>query len=207
LVEDAGTGMDERVRARALEPFFSTRDPGRLGLGLPVAQAVVAHHGGTLDLVSVPEVGTTVRLCFPTAGGTTRTFASAARRATVARVLVVEDDAAVREALGAVLGQEGHVVLEAADGPGALEAVRREPVDVALVDLDLAGMSGLEVARQVKRVQPRARIVLVTGWPGRLDDATLTEAGVDRVIEKPVGVGEVLSALDAVLVLRPTVQP
>jgi len=207
LVEDAGTGMDERVRARALEPFFSTRGPGRLGLGLPVVQAIVAHHAGTLDLVSVPEAGTTVRLGFPTAGAAARVFGGAAGRAAVARVLVVEDDAAVREALATALAHDVRAVLSAADGPEALEIVRREAIDVVLADLDLPALSGIEVARQVKRIQPQARVVLVTAWPGRLDDATLAEAGIDRVIDKPVGVEEVLSVLDAVLGRRPVVRP
>jgi signal transduction histidine kinase/CheY-like chemotaxis protein/putative methionine-R-sulfoxide reductase with GAF domain len=204
LVEDAGVGMDEEVRARALEPFFSTKGPGRLGLGLPVVQAIVAHHRGTLELVSVPQAGTTVRLGFPTASGAAAHSVPASRSGTAARILVVEDDAAVREALVALFRRERHAVLAAAEGAEAVEVARREVVDVLLVDLDLPGPSGLEVAREVRRVRPRARAILLTAWPGSLDGALLTAAGIDRVLEKPAGVDEVLAALEAVLADRPT---
>lgn len=206
LIEDAGTGMDESVRARALEPFFTTKGRARLGLGLPVTQAIVAHHHGTLDLVSVPEAGTTVRLGFPTAGATARVFETPIRQSAVARILVVEDDAAVRDALVQLLSQEGHVVLGAAEGGQALALAQRERLDVVFTDLDLAGLSGLELARQIKRLWPKVRVILLTAWPGRLDDAVVGQSGIDRVIEKPVGVEEVLAALDAELARRPSFQ-
>jgi signal transduction histidine kinase/CheY-like chemotaxis protein len=206
-VEDAGVGMDEEVRARALEPFFSTKGPGRLGLGLPVVQAIVAHHRGTLELVSVPQVGTTVRLGFPTASGAAGQSVRASRPGAAARILVVEDDAAVREAFVALFRREGHAVLAAAEGAEAVELARGEVVDVLLVDLDLPGPSGLEVTREVRRVRPRARAILLTAWPGSLDSALLTAAGIDRVLEKPAGVEAVLAAIEAVLASRPTFRP
>jgi CheY-like chemotaxis protein len=186
--------MDEAVRGRALEPFFTTRGPGRLGLGLAVVHAIVTRHEGTLDLTSAPGRGTTVCVVLPPA--------SATRGAPVpgpTRVLVIEDDAAIREALVALLRDRGYIALAAADGPAGLAVVEREPVDVVFTDLAVAQVSGFDVARAVKRLRPGTPVVLVTGWPGRLDEADVAGSGIDRVIEKPVGAAEMLAALDAAL--------
>jgi len=195
-VEDAGPGMDERLRARALEPFFTTKGAGRLGLGLPVAQAIVARHQGTLELASAPGQGTRVTLVLPPA--------TAARPAGggPARVLVIEDDGAVRAALVELLQRQGHVVLAAADGSEGLALVERESVDVVFTDLTVAAVSGFDVARTVKQLRPRTPVVLITGWPGRLDPAAVEASGIDRVVEKPVGAAQVLAALDSALALR-----
>jgi CheY-like chemotaxis protein len=193
-VEDTGPGMDEAVRGRALEPFFTTRGPGRLGLGLAVVQAIVTRHEGTLELTSAPGRGTTVCVALPPA--------SATRGGPVpgpTRVLVIEDDAAIREALVALLRDRGYIALAAADGPAGLAVVEREPVDVVFTDLAVAQVSGFDVARAVKRLRPGTPVVLVTGWPGRLDEADVAGSGIDRVIEKPVGAAEMLAALDAAL--------
>lgn len=207
VVEDTGAGMEEAVRARVLEPFFSTKGPGRLGLGLPVAQAIVAQHRGGLDLVSLPGQGTVVRLTFPIAGGPRPGGGGAETESGPARILVVEDEAPVREALVALLAQQGHSVLAAADGREALELVQREPIDVVFTNLGVPEVSGLELGRAVKRIRPGTPVVLVTAWPGRLDAATLEENGIDRVIEKPVGAPEVLTALEATLAIRRATRP
>jgi CheY-like chemotaxis protein len=119
-----------------------------------------------------------------------------------ARVLVIEDDAAIREALVELLRGRGHTALAAADGPAGLAVVEREAVDVVFTDLAVAQVSGFDVARAVKRLRPGTPVVLVTGWPGRLDPAEVAASGIDRVIEKPVGGTEVLAALDAALAGR-----
>ncbi len=203
LVEDRGSGMDEAVRIRALEPFFSTRGPGRLGVGLAVVQAIVTRHRGALELSSAPGEGTRVRLTLPTA----------ARRAEPPgngippRVLIIEDEAAVREALAGVLGQHGHVALAAADGEEGLAIIQREVVDVVIADLALPGRSGLEVARAVKRIRPGTPVILITAWPGRLDATAVEASGVERVIEKPADAAQVVEAVEALLAARREAAP
>jgi len=198
-VEDRGSGMDETTRARALEPFFSTKGPGRLGLGLPVAQAIVARHHGTLQIESAPGVGTTVRFSLPTVASGRRPVGATTP---VARVLVIEDEAPVRDALVEALTQQGHVARVAADGRAGLAVVEGEPVDAVVTDLVLPEMSGLEVAGAVKRLRPGTPVILVTAWPGQTDAACLERNGVDAVVEKPVGLSEFRSTLTLVLARR-----
>jgi signal transduction histidine kinase/CheY-like chemotaxis protein len=198
-VEDHGSGMDETVRARALEPFFSTKGPGRLGLGLPVAHAIVARHHGTLRIESAPGAGTTVRFSLPTVASGRRPVGATAP---VARVLVIEDEAPVRDALVEALTQQGHLARVAADGRAGLAVVEGEPVDAVVTDLVLPEMSGLEVAGAVKRLRPGTPVILVTAWPGQTDAACLERNGVDAVVEKPVGLSEFRSTLTLVLARR-----
>lgn len=196
-VEDEGPGIDPELQGRVLEPFFSTRGPGRLGLGLPVAQAVAARHQGRLVLDSAPGRGTSARLLLPAGSEPAPDPPAAPGRG--ARILVVEADPRVRETLAALLEREGHQVLQAGRALEALGIAEREVVDAVLTSPGLPDGSGLEVATVVKRLRPATGVVLLTAWPGRLEDADLQRAGVDRVVEKPADAGEVRRALDAVL--------
>jgi signal transduction histidine kinase/ActR/RegA family two-component response regulator len=198
VVADGGPGMEDAVRARALEPFFSTRGPGRLGLGLPVVQAILERHRGTLDVASAPREGTRVRMRLPTAAAAPARVAAAPP----ARVLVVEDEAPVREALVDALTRHGHVPLAAAGGEEALALLEREPFEAAVVDLALAGRSGLEVAQAAKRLRPGTPVIVVTAWPGRLHAAAVRASGVDQVLEKPVAAAQVLESLERLLAAR-----
>lgn len=210
LVEDRGQGMDDGVRSRAGEPFFSTKGAGRLGLGLPVAQAIVARHRGVLEIDSAVGIGTTVRVTLPTLSGTDGPASrptAPSDGASGILVLVVEDESAVRGALVEALEQHGYAALTASRASDAVALVDREAIDVVFTDLALPDGSGLEVARAVKRARPGVRIVLLTGWPGCLEASAVSGSGVDVVIEKPVGLAEVQAALATVLSGRSPARP
>jgi signal transduction histidine kinase len=206
-VVDRGRGMDPGRRARAAEPFFTTKGPGRLGVGLAVTEAMAARYGGALDIESAPGRGTTVRLRLPTAAGAR---AGERRADTVPsghrRVLVVDDEESVRETLVQGLRRDGYDVHATADVGEAVALLGRECVDVVVTDLVLPGGSGLEVARTVKRMRPGTRVILLTGWPGRVDPQTLESHGIDAVVEKPVGL-DALRATVAMLVGRAPAPP
>jgi signal transduction histidine kinase len=201
-VIDHGRGMDEATRVRAGEPFFTTKGPGRLGVGLAVARAAAARHRGELAIETAPGCGTTVRLRLPAAAGTWRAPHAVARGPAPARprlVLVVEDESAVREALVLGLARDDTLVRGADDIAAALNLLHREPVDAVVTDLALPSGSGLEVARIAKRLRPATAVVLMTAWPGRLEERTLETHGVDAVVEKPVGLDTLRTTLAALL--------
>jgi DNA-binding response OmpR family regulator len=118
----------------------------------------------------------------------------------------VDDDRAVRETLGQALEREGHVVQAASDVGEAVAILGREPIDLVLTDLVLPGGSGLEIARTAKRAHPTIPVILVTGWPGRVDPQTIAEHGIDAVVEKPVGL-DTLRATVASLLGRASARP
>jgi DNA-binding response OmpR family regulator len=168
---------------------------------------MAARYGGALDIESAPGRGTTVRLRLPTAAGAR---AGERRAETVPsghrRVLVVDDEESVRETLVQGLRRDGYDVHATADVGEAVALLGRECVDVVVTDLVLPGGSGLEVARTVKRMRPGTRVILLTGWPGRVDPQTLESHGIDAVVEKPVGL-DALRATVAMLVGRAPAPP
>ena len=206
-VSDRGRGMDEATRSRADEPFFTTKGPGRLGVGLAVVRGMVSRCGGEVDIESTPGQGTTVRLRLPTAAGP-RTApvqpepAASGQR----RILVVDDERSVREAIVEGLTHAGYVVYATGDVGEAVSVLGREAVDLVVTDLVLPGGSGLEIARTVKRAHRGIPVILVTGWPGRVDQETLEAQGIDAVVEKPVGL-DTLRATVAALIGRASARP
>ena len=206
-VSDRGRGMDEVTRARADEPFFTTKGPGRLGVGLAVVRAMASRYGGELDIESAPGVGTTIRLRLRTAAGP-RT--GPVRPDPVSpgprRILVVDDETAVREALVEGLTRAGYVVHGTGSVRDAVAFLGREPVDLVVTDLVLPAGSGLEIARTVKQTHPGIPVILLTGWPGRVDQETLESQGIDAIVEKPVGL-EALRTAVATLIQRFSARP
>ncbi|MDW7968728.1 MAG: ATP-binding protein, partial [Thermoanaerobaculum sp.] len=197
-VSDNGIGMDEETRARALEPFFTTKPTGT-GMGLPTVFGAVQRLGGHVELDSAPGRGTTVRLLLPL-----RRLppfqAPPAEAVTLPplRILFVDDEPLIREALGHALEQEGHHITCCQSAEEGLEAFtqalgRDEAFDVVITDLGMPGMSGRELAAKIKGLSPTTPVVLLSGW-----GTTLGERGpnqVDAVLSKPASITAVCSTL------------
>nr|WP_314446053.1 PAS domain-containing protein [uncultured Sphingomonas sp.] len=172
-IGDTGTGMPAEVAARAFEPFFTTKEVGKgTGLGLSMVYGVARQSGGTARIDSRTGEGTTVRLFFRQAEGAAvkpgaaGTVDGGDMRAAeqAARVLVVDDDADVRGFVVASLEDLGYEVAEACDGVEALQQFRREPPDLVVLDYLMPGMSGAEVAREIRNARPEQPILFVSGY-------------------------------------------
>jgi len=170
-VADAGTGMDETTLKRATEPFFTTKGTGKgTGLGLSMVHGFVVQSGGAIDIRSAIGSGTTVQLWLPATESaaldpseTTPRRKGKGKRAY--RVLVVDDDPLVSSGTAGMLEDLGHSVLEAASGNAALELLRSEPpFDLVITDHAMPGMSGTELARQLRQTWPTLPVLLVTGY-------------------------------------------
>lgn len=188
-VSDTGIGMPPEVLARVFEPFFTTKGPDKgTGLGLSMVFGFVKQSSGHITIYSEPGEGTTVRLYLPRAVGVALSPAQRIGQPILlphgsATVLVVEDEAELREVICAVLRDLGYRMLEAANGVEALRVLDESDgtVDLALVDVVLpGGMNGRDVARRLKEVQPRLRILFMSGYTenaivhhGRLDDGVI----------------------------------
>jgi two-component system response regulator AtoC len=113
------------------------------------------------------------------------------------RVLVVDDESAIREVLATFLEQHGFAVRTAPDGASALALLQTEPVDVILVDLQMPGISGLEMAFEVHKTKPHIPMALITGTPKSIQLATLRQTGISRVFAKPFDLEELVAWLQA----------
>ena len=193
-VSDTGHGMTPDVTRRVFEPFFTTKPDGKgTGLGLAMVFGFVKQSGGHVKIYSEPGEGTTVKLYLPRALGA---VAAAGQRAGApvelpkgsATVLVVEDEAAVRESACAILADLGYRVLEAADGEEALRVfgANASAVGLLLTDVVLPGqVRGRELAERVLALRPDVKVLFMSGYTensivhhGRLDDGV-------RLLGKP----------------------
>ena len=178
-VSDTGGGMDEATLQRAAEPFFTTKGAGKgTGLGLSMVHGVAAQSGGVMRIASQTGAGTTVELWLPVSE--TGLVADASPAITLygnagrpCRVLVVDDDPLVVASTAAMLEDVGHVVIEALSAARALEMLRQDAsVDVVVTDHAMPGMTGAELARQIKQNWPALPVILATGYaelPNRED--------------------------------------
>ena len=171
-VSDTGQGMPPDVVERAFEPFFSTKEPGRgTGLGLSTVYGFAEQSAGHVTIASEVGKGTTVDLYLPRAdaGAETREPQAADAVPLSAEnevVLVVEDNAEVRELTLQRVEGLGYVALEAESGPAAIALLESgEHIDLVLSDIVMAGgMSGYDVARWIRKHAPAVRVVLTTGY-------------------------------------------
>jgi signal transduction histidine kinase/CheY-like chemotaxis protein len=188
-VADDGVGMPAEVRRRVFEPFFTTKGVKSTGLGLSVAYGIIQRHGGELTVDTEEGGGTTVTFRLPKAARrpSAPPPAPGVPPSSRLRVLVIDDDAAVREVVADMLGEDGHAVLQAASGPEGLERLRgAERVDLVLTDLGMLGMNGWEVARAVQAAYPATVVGLLTGWDEELAPKPVEGSRVDLIVRKPV---------------------
>jgi signal transduction histidine kinase len=199
---DTGVGMDAVVRQRLFEPFFTTKRDGR-GLGTSVVYGIVARHGGEIDVSSVPGQGTAFRIGFPITesapASPEASERSEAGRVEQARILLIEDDAPVRDTYTDALALHGHDVVALASGDEASELFPHESFDLVVTDLSMTGISGLEVARRVKTVDPSVPVILVSGWAVQQNRAKILDAGVDYVLAKPCLIEDLLTTVQQAL--------
>ena len=203
-VGDTGTGMSAEVAAKAFEPFFTTKEVGRgSGLGLAQVYGFVRQSGGTVRLNTAPGAGTVVTVLLPraTAPGAEGTEDGSPTAMQPRCVLVVDDDAAVREVAAMMLAGMGHRVIEAGSGKDALALLERSDctVDVALLDLSMPGMDGTATAAAVRALRPGLPLVFVTGYA---DVAAWPDVADVPVVRKPFRQHDLETALLHVLAMQ-----
>ncbi|MBB3221522.1 ATP-binding protein [Pseudoduganella umbonata] len=202
-VVDQGCGMTPEVLRRATEPFFTTKGPGT-GLGLAMVHGFVQQSHGRLDIESKPGVGTTVRMIFPVADQAGAAHAPAAQARPVpadgkATILLVEDNEDVRELGRIMLEAHGHAVVSAASGEEALRLLEEHeggghgPIGLLFSDVIMpGGMTGVQLAEEVRRRRPSLPILLATGYMEQLPDARSLPF---PVLPKPYQESELMSRI------------
>jgi CheY-like chemotaxis protein len=206
-ISDTGVGMTPEIRDRVFEPFFTTKEKGRgTGLGLAMVYGFVKQSGGHVTIYSEVGHGTTINLYLPRADRAPIT--KSADRATDntalpkrETILVVEDDDRVRQLTIKRLKLIGYRVLEASDGPRALEILRRgETVHLVFTDLVMpGGLSGREVAIQAREIVPGIRVLLTSGYAEELVRGDELQRERLKVLRKPYQQSELVAALREVL--------
>ena len=190
-VTDSGEGMTPDVAAHALEPFFTTKAPGKgSGLGLPQVLGVAKQLGGGVEIETAPGQGTTVTVYLPRAAAGDHSSPPPPPGLDLPtealqglRLLLVDDDADVRAVAAAMLRDLGCQVTEAADGDEAITRMRGTPVhEAALIDFAMPGLNGGQTATALRAVRPGLPVVLMSGYT---DLDALADAWSGPVLRKP----------------------
>jgi signal transduction histidine kinase len=201
-VSDTGIGMSKEVKEKLFQPFFTTKGNG-YGLGTSIVYGIVARHGGEIQVSSEEGGGTTFLLSLPVVNGPSEVQPSekvaGVKKEGPAKVLVVEDNDLNRDMFGRYLTEMGHDAVLAANGKEMLPILERESFDLVITDLSMPGISGWQVAEQVKKRSPNMPVILVSGWAIQQDDARLRESGVDFVLQKPCTLSDFQEMVDKAL--------
>ena len=201
-VSDSGEGMTPDVVERAFEPFFTTKpNHEATGLGLATVYGIATQAGGSVGIASQPGIGTTVTVLLPSSAGQTPEEPPELEPATTGghgeTLLVVEDEAALRDVAGRILSRAGYRVIAAEGGPQALElaALHDGAIDLLVSDVVMPGMLGKELAERLVHERPGTRVLYMSGYaqPVLASQGTL-DPGV-ALLEKPFSAEDLLTAV------------
>lgn len=202
-IVDTGVGMYPEVRSRIFDPFFTTKGKAGLGLGLAVSFGIIRRHGGNIEVESQYGKGSEFRIALPLAKlaekitNEVEPVSSASLpaislnadsrpcEARITRLLVVDDEDFIRNLLGEILEGENCEVYLAESGTEGLKLFKEKEVDAVFTDVGMPGMSGWELAREIRQLNKQIPIAVITGWGEAVGSYEQKEAGVDWVVAKP----------------------
>jgi signal transduction histidine kinase/ActR/RegA family two-component response regulator len=210
-IVDTGIGMTEEVRRRVFDPFFTTKGVTNTGLGMSVSYGIIKRHGGEILIESEPGKGTTFIIHLPTGymdeigdEKMVRTvpITPLALEGGGARILVIDDEDSVRKILYQMLKAKGYEVVVASSGEEGIERFKEEPFDLVFTDLGMPKISGWEVGRALKGINPKVPIALITGWGVELNKDKMKESGIDLVVSKPFNFDQVVRLVSEAMELK-----
>ncbi|MBT4138565.1 MAG: hybrid sensor histidine kinase/response regulator [Candidatus Latescibacteria bacterium] len=184
---DTGIGMDEETQKRIFEPFFTTKVNIGTGLGLSTVYRTITTWGGTVDVITAPNAGTTFKILLPTDQELGKAAVENVKpendqELRRKRILIVDDDVTIRNVLHRFL-RDRHIVDTAENGQSCLEKAKNANYEIVFIDLGLPDLRGDLVAEQLKEMAPETVTVLITGW--ELSDIDFNESAFDFSLAKP----------------------
>jgi PAS domain S-box-containing protein len=207
-VSDTGTGIDATVMKRIFEPFFSTKQTGKgTGLGLAAVYGCVKNHHGSVSVESEPGKGTLFTLFLPTVGAAKKVAASPIKSEEgmirgKGHVMLVDDEEGIRALASRALRKLGYRVSMCADGAEAIDFYRQHSgeVDLVILDLIMPNVDGRTVFREMKKINPLVRVIVVSGFSAESAAAECLHEGALDFLSKPFWVGDLSKAVATYIV-------
>jgi CheY-like chemotaxis protein len=213
-VSDTGVGIDEESQTHIFEPFYTTKQIGKgTGLGLATVYGIVKQHGGWINLYSVVGKGSTFKLYLPAIAEAPATPSGEKNIEQMPggteTILLVDDEAYIRRLGRRILERLGYTILEATDGCEAVELYGRgdKRIDLAILDLSMPRLSGVETLMQIKGIQPDAKVILSSGYARNGNEELPERAAGTAYILKPYRPADLARTVRRVLDARENSQP
>ena len=202
-VKDTGPGIPEEIKDRIFDPFFTTKGEGKgTGLGLAIAYGIIKEHRGVIEVISREGEGTCFNIYLPVAKVVEKKETEKREKLQIASkgnetILLVDDEELIRTLVKTVLEDNGYRLLTASDGMEALELISKgkEPIDLVLLDYNMPKMSGLEIAKYIKTINPKIKIVICSGYHINID----RNKDIDDILLKPFKIEELLNKIQTTL--------
>lgn len=205
-IRDRGTGIPTELIDKIFDPYFTTKQGGS-GLGLAISHAIISKHDGLISVSSRPGEGTTFTIHLPASVNQQRPMENGGVIATTrsgARIMIMDDEAMIRDITASMLTMLGHDTIETEDGSQAVERYRQEhqagrPIDLVIMDLTIpGGMGGKEAAQAILAIDPEAKLVVASGYSNDPVMAHYQEYGFAGAINKPFQLREMVALLNQV---------
>lgn len=207
MIRDSGHGMTPEVMERIFDPYFTTKSIGEgTGLGLAMVHGMIVSHGGAVTVESTPGAGTTFTLYFPCIQASVGepTPSQGALSPGAGRIMIVDDEPMLASAMQALLTRLGYDVSPYTSSREALVAFAAQPerFDLVVTDQTMPGMTGEQLARELRHCRPDIPIILCTGFSHVINAERVREQGIDAYYMKPMDMQELSSTIQRVLEQR-----
>ncbi len=205
-ISDNGSGMDEETKKNIFDPFFTTKEREKgTGLGLSIVHGIVKRHQGLIDVQSTKGEGTTFSIYLPLAPVVERVDMSDLEKEELKggqeKILIVEDEEALREVLKDVLAPLGYELIEARDGEEAVQIFRESAssIDLVILDIGMPKLQGDEVFQKIREINPKAYVMVASGYLENDVKSRLLSLGVKEFLQKPYSLKEVALTVRKIL--------
>jgi CheY-like chemotaxis protein len=210
VIEDSGAGIAAEHLGRIFEPYYTTKENGS-GLGLATSYSIVKNHGGMIEVSSLEQHGSAFTIWLPASEVDVQLPSTTAAPASLpqGRVLVMDDEEVVRDAVGEMLDALGQTAVFAADGAAAIEAYVRAkeagaPFDVVILDATVrGGMGGGDAIKRLRELDPAVTAVISSGYADNAIVANYTAYGFKAFLPKPFSYGSLQAVLGSLMQEHP----
>lgn len=194
FISDTGTGIPENIQNKIFEPFYTTKGEKGNGLGLSIAANLIKQHKGRIYVDSIVGKGSIFMIELPTTQNRISPESSPDKKSGGVnyKVLLIDDEGIVRETFAELLEEKGCEVTTASNAQEALLKFRKYECDLIFTDLNMPGTNGLDLAKEIKNIDPHVPVFIITGWNYFSHNKIETNGIIDGIIQKPFNMEKIM---------------